>query len=201
MRKTVILLSAISALLLTSCSAEEQVMETEANRFSSEDIGKALAEGMGNIEIDFSRLFEYAAIEEAQKKTHKAIENIARDALDELAERPDCNRAFIGFYVHAGKACLTSVCFVDSKEGVIRENFVYFNKGIRNYTHIANSQLSQRLLIDSYFNNAEQLFRGDKDKEAMDNYLKSKLQNQKTKGVAQFVVLVDANDTIVLGMP
>jgi hypothetical protein len=187
--------------LFLACSAEEQVTETKANRFSSEDIGKGLAEGMGNIEIDFTRLFEYATIEEVQKETHKAIEGITRDALNELAERPDSNRAFIGFYVFNGTAGLTTVCFVDTNENVIRENFVYFDKGIRDYTHIFNDPLAQQLFIDSFFTNAEQLFRVNKDKDALNNFLRLKLQDPKTKGIAQFIVVVDTSDTVVLGMP
>lgn len=201
MKKT-LLLAAIPVFgLLFSCSAEEEVIETKTSRFNSEDIAKGLAKGMEGIEIDFSRLFEYSTIQEAQSETHKAIDGIIKDSREELAQRPDCNKAFVGFYIYAGKACLTSVCFVDSKEGAIKENFVYFNKGIRNYTNMLKEPLAQQLFIADYYANAEQLFAVDKDKEALDSFLKSKLQDTKTKGVAQFIVAVDASDTVVMGMP
>lgn len=185
----------------TSCSAEEQFTEARISRFNSEDIANGLAKGMGSIEFHFAKLFEYSTLQEAQNEIHKAVKGITLNAHEELAGRPDCNRAFIGFYVYAGKSYLTTVTFVDTKEGAIRENFVYTNSGIRNYKYYFQSKLSQQLFIDSFFSNAEQLFRGDKDKEALDNFLELKLQDPKTKGVAQFVVLVDAFESIVMGMP
>jgi len=193
MRK-LLLPSIISTSLLLSCSAEEQFTEIKASRLNSQDIGKALAQGFGSIEIDFSRLFEYATIEDAQKETHKAIEGITRDAQDELAQRPDCTHAHIGFIIHAGDASLVSVRFTDANERVVRENFIYFNKGsIRSYPSFNGSaelyEASQKTLAT--------ILKEIENKD-LDSYIKSNLISQ--RGVAEFVVVVDATNTVVYGL-
>ncbi len=88
----------IASFSCLSCSVEENASTQQFTTSETELFDNLFSEGL-DIDIDFSRLFEYSTINEAKFKTNESIAHIVKDAREELAQRPDCTHASIAFFI------------------------------------------------------------------------------------------------------
>jgi hypothetical protein len=188
MKHLIIAALVIAAFSCLSCSVEENAAAQEATTSETELFDNLFSEGL-DIDIDFSRLFEYSTVNEAKVKTNESIAFIVKDAREELAKRPDCTHASVAFFITSGKATMHAVSFLNKEQKVYKEHNAITKAGVRPYTHLIGNSTKVYLqheesLAKDYVNLIS--------KSRIDNFLEDKLAGS---GYSQFEVHVAKDGT------
>ena len=185
--KKLLLVSVFStSCLFLSCSTEEDITAKEPD-FNKAGFAEGFASGLKDLDIDFTKLFEYTTTQEAKDKTDKAIALIIRDAREELAKRPDCTHLSVVFFITSGKGTLQAVSFFDKDQKVYKEHNAITKAGIRPYTHLIDNSTKvyvqhEESLSKNYVNLIT--------KNQIYNFLENKLTDN---GFSQLEVQVEKN--------
>lgn len=191
-----ILFFAIPLAMVCSCSVEENVAQEP--KWDKEAYAQAIMEAWKNLDIDFSKLFDYNTSQIAAKETERAFAFITTDIQDELAKRPDCDHAMLSFHLYQGKASLGAAYFADSDKGVFRECFAFQDFGIRLYTYFINDPNFYAKHIEMDKERCIALASdSDRGENKITSFISDKLRTP--DGVAEFKVYVDATSSKLYG--
>ncbi|MCW4467998.1 hypothetical protein OGH69_03390 [Flavobacterium sp. MFBS3-15] len=184
--------------LLLSCSVEENVSQEDLIRENINAYSEAIPKYWENLNIDFSKLFDYNSRQNASDETKRAFGFITKDLQEELAKKADSDHAYINFALHEGKALIGSVQFGNEVEGIFTEYitlnsnvirpYVYFthNHELYNQNKDFNKKYYREIVMSTSENNL-----------SLEEFIKAKLE--KPGSSADFKVYVDASSSKLYG--
>ncbi len=184
------------AALLFSCSAEENIAQDAVIKENINAYVETTGKSWENLNIEFSKLFDYDSAQKASEETARAYALIAKELQKELANRPGSDQGIIKFYLYMGRGTLGSVWFADSKKGIFTECIAMNSTCVRPYTHF---------IIDTSFYAQHIEFNKKRYSEIDCNDIDAKLQEfinanlEQPQGIAEFMVVVDATSSKLYG--
>lgn len=183
--------------LLFSCSVEENVADETLIQKNVNAYAEGLSKSWENLNIDFSKLFDYKSMQNASEETKRAFSFITKDVQEELAKRPETDHAYVSFYLYNGKAGLETLFFGNSNKGVFTECQSFHKFGLRPYVYFVGDAAFYSEDLKFKNENCLNLDPATDKGTALENYTARKLS--KEDGIAEFVVYVDATSSKIYG--